>query len=647
MCGIAGQFDSLSSSSQEELEVLARHMGGTLGHRGPDDQGIWVDVNNGVALCHQRLSIVDLSANGHQPMVSHDSRYQIVYNGEIFNAKELRQQLEEEGCSFIGYSDTEVLLEGCVAWGVERAVKKLIGMFAFAIWDKKQQQLSLVRDRLGVKPLYWGYFGSLIMFGSELKSLRAHTGWQPEIDTAALASYVQYGYIPAPMTIYKNIFKLEPGTILQFSTGGIPEISTYWSLSDVAISGQKNQCSLTGNEASLELETLLSDAVKRRMISDVPLGAFLSGGIDSSVVTTLMQKNSMKTVRTFSIGFQESGYNEAPYASVVAKYLGTDHTEIYVTPSEARDVIPELPGIYDEPFADASQIPTYLLSKLTREHVTVALSGDGGDELFAGYNRHIQSVKISEVQQKFPSWVLDLASKVIKSFSPNVLDKMFKLSQTPQMGEKLHKVASLINANPENFYSILVSNWNADEVLIRKQMKANKATAFDSDYSKILKSRSACMQLQDGLSYLPDDVLTKVDRASMAASLEVRVPMLDHRVVEFAWGLSDGLKIKNGQGKWVLKELLYKHVPQKMFDRPKAGFAIPIGEWLRGPLKEWAEELINPERLAREGFFNPDIVWDSWKKHQSGKQNNQYRLWIILMFQSWYEVWGSGLVEKR
>ena len=646
MCGISGFFDSVSTDSQQELEKLASCMGSTLGHRGPDDQGVWADKDDGVALCHQRLSIVDLSSAGHQPMASHNKRFQIVYNGEIFNANELREQLKLEGCSFRGHSDTEVLLEGCAVWGVEKTVKRLIGMFAFALWDVQLKQLTLVRDRLGIKPLYWGNFGSLLIFGSELKSLRLHPGWEPAIDPGALAAYTEYGYVPAPLTIYKEIFKLEPGMMLQYSSGCETELTQYWSLSDVAYRGNQELLSLTADEATVELESLLSDAVQRRMISDVPLGAFLSGGIDSSIVAALMQKNSTRPVRTFSIGFQEEGYNEAPYASAIAKYLGTDHTEIYVTANESRDVIPDLPCIYDEPFADASQIPTFLLSKLTREHVTVALSGDGGDELFAGYNRHVQSMNISALQQRFPEWMLSAAFKMIKTLSPDTLDKVFKWSATPQIGEKLHKVASLINANPDDFYSILVKNWNAEEILINKpnhvRLNAEKKTEFDNNFSSLVSR----MQLQDGLTYLPDDILTKVDRASMAASLEVRVPILDHRVVEFAWRLPEDLKIRGGQGKWILRNLLYNHVPKKMFERPKAGFAVPIGDWLRGPLKEWGEELLNPVRLEREGFFEPDVVWRSWKNHQSGKQNNQYRLWIILMFQAWLEVWGKGLVKS-
>ncbi|MBT4036256.1 MAG: asparagine synthase (glutamine-hydrolyzing) [Candidatus Marinimicrobia bacterium] len=641
MCGISGFFNSRSSLSKSEMESRISSMSMTLSHRGPDDYGIWVDQTVGVALGHQRLSIVDLSAAGHQPMSSRDGRYVIVYNGEIYNAQELKNDLVSDGYgSFKGHSDTEILVECCAVWGVRKTVKRLIGMFSFALWDQSEQQLTLVRDRMGIKPLYWGRFGSLILFGSELKALRKHPGWNPQVNPEALSNYCRYGYVPAPLSIYQGVYKLKPGTILECSRDNTLREEAYWSLHETVQKGCSDPLQLSDEAATDELERLLSDAVNRRMVADVPLGSFLSGGIDSAMVTALMQANSARPVRTFSIGFRELGYDEAPYAAAIASHLGTDHTELYMAPGEAQEIIPSLQDIYDEPFADASQIPTYLLSKLTRDHVTVSLSGDGGDELFAGYSRHFQSLRVARIQQYMPHWVLSNTAQLIKKISPDTLDQIARVApgrlRVSRFGEKLHKAARILAANPEDFHNILISHWEVDELLSERINSVPSSTVSGSLQSLNLVEQ---MLLQDSNTYLPDDILTKVDRASMAASLEARVPILDHRVVEFAWHLPLEMKLREGQGKWILRNLLDRYVPRSLIDRPKAGFSVPIGAWLRGPLKDWGEHLLNPERLSADGLFNPDKVWKTWQAHQSGNENHAYRLWIILMFQAWHEHW--------
>jgi asparagine synthase (glutamine-hydrolysing) len=647
MCGITG-FLSRHNGHTEQA-VLVERMTRTLSHRGPDDSGVWVDPQAGVALGHTRLSIVDLSPAGHQPMVSHCGRYVIVYNGEAYNFAELRKELEQQGKTFRGHSDTEVVLEACAQWGVHRAVTRLIGMFAFALWDRQERTLTLVRDRLGIKPLYWGHFSRLVLFGSELKALRAHPGWLPTINRNALTLYLRYNYIPAPHTIYQNVFKLPPSTILTLDVerlqAKVPP-AVYWSAREAAETGVADPFVDSTEEAIAQLENILSDAVRLRMIADVPLGAFLSGGVDSSVVVALMQAQSARPVRTFTIGFHEAAYNEAEDAKAVAQHLGTDHTELYATPEEAMAVIPQLPTLYDEPFADASQIPTFLVSQLARQHVTVSLSGDGGDELFTGYDRYFWAQTIWRRIGWAPIRLQRLMAKAPTALSPQSWDTLLR-SLAPVLpegwrarrrGEKLHKVAALLPvSSPEAMYLALMSHWKAPTSVVLDADEPPTAFADCSQWVHLPEHIQRTMLL-DTLTYLPDDILTKVDRASMGVSLEARVPLLDHRVVEFAWRLPLSLKFRHGQGKWLLRQVLYKYVPKELIERPKMGFGVPIDAWLRGSLRDWAEALLDEKRLQKEGFFRPEPIQAKWTEHLSGRRNWQYHLWPVLMFQAWLEA---------
>lgn len=643
MCGIAGFLDTSRRRAGIDRRTAATAMAQALAHRGPDGSGVWTDAEAGIALAHRRLAIVDLSPAGHQPMASADGGLVVTYNGEIYNAPELRAELEAAGIGpFRGHSDTEVIVEGCRLWGVEATARRLIGMFAFAAWDRRARRLWLVRDRLGIKPLYHGRFGGLTVFGSELKALCAHPDVAPEIDPASTAAFMRYGTVPAPHSIYRDIWKLPPGHILEIDTAdGAPAASRpFWSLADVAADGRARRLdTLSDTEATDRLETLLADAVRRRMVADVPLGAFLSGGVDSSVVTALMQATSERPVRTFTIGFAEDGYDEARHARRVAEHLGTEHTEMTVSPTEARDVIPRLPRIYDEPFADASQIPTMLLSAVTRRHVTVALSGDGGDELFAGYTRHAVAPRLWDRLAPIPQPLRAAAGGMLRAVPPQAWDALF--NRLPDRlrpfaaGDRLHKLAGLFPLpDRDAVYRALVSQWPDPVGLCRGQAEAASplddpagAGAPDDPLER--------MQFLDTLTYLPDDVLTKVDRASMAVGLEARVPILDHRVVEFAWRLPERFKLRDGRGKWLLREVLHRHVPREMMERPKQGFAVPLDSWLRGPLRDWAEDLLDPHRLREEGILDADTVRAAWAGHLSGRRNHQYRLWAVLMFEAW------------
>lgn len=610
--------------------------------RGPDDNGVWVDKYNGIALSHRRLSIIDRSKDGHQPMVSSNGRYVICYNGEMYNFKELRHELESTGKSFKSNSDTEVVLEACATWGVHKTIEQLIGMFAFSLWDKKEKILYLVRDRLGIKPLYWGRFGGLFLFGSELKALRAHPGWQPEINRDAIAAYMRHNYIPAPNSIYKGVHKLPPGSILTIKQNEGPVVERYWDMASIAQNGIEDQLVCNDHEAITQLEHLLNDVVSCRMVADVPLGALLSGGYDSSTVVALMQANSMCPVKTFSIGFNETGYDEAHYAKLVAKHLGTDHTELYVTPDEARDVIPMLADIYDEPFADSSQIPTYLVSKLTRQSVTVALSGDGGDEVFAGYNRYFHGKRFIKGMNICPGPMKRLIEELIYMLPPDKWSAINSILpdklRIPQLGDKLYKLAELLPSDPTMMYQRLVSHWQDPESLVLGGHEP-ESLLLCKDFAPGVDGIIERMQLLDTMTYLPDDILTKVDRASMAVSLEARVPLLDHRLIEFAWRLPMHMKVRHGKGKWILRQLLYKHVPKELVDRPKMGFGVPIGNWLRGPLREWAEELLDEKKIKEQGYFDAEPIRQKWQEHLSGKRNWQYHLWDVLMFQAWLDRW--------
>jgi asparagine synthase (glutamine-hydrolysing) len=642
MCGIAGFFSfGNSNNSVDWLRDVALKMTDAITYRGPDDNGVWVDGERGVGFAHRRLSIIDLSPGGHQPMVSSSGRSVIVYNGEVFNFLEIRAQLERSGVVFRGHSDTEVILEACEIWGVQETAKRLIGMFAFAIWDRQERTLSVVRDRLGIKPLYWGMFKNSVIFGSELKALKQHPAFDTEIDRDALALFLRHNYIPGPHSIYQGVQKQRPGTVLRFSEAGKLTERTFWSFESIACKGLEDPCASTDEQAVADLEKLLVDAVGRRMIADVPLGAFLSGGVDSSLVVALMQAQSSKPIKTFSIGFAERDFNEAPYAAAVAKHLGTDHTELIVTSRQALDVIPRLPQIYDEPFADSSQIPTFLVSELARRHVTVSLSGDGGDELFAGYNRYQFSQTVWRQLSPLPSSLRNIASKLLRALSPRQWNDLFApvpgRFRPPQVGDKLHKLAGVLESDIDKIYLHLLSHWNEpDQVVIggREPLTILR----DESVKALIPDSVRRMQYLDTLTYLPDDILVKVDRASMAVSLEARVPLLDHRVVAHAWSLPNRMHRRNGQSKWILRQVLYKYVPKYLIERPKMGFGVPIDSWLRGPLREWAEELIDESRLRREGFLRPEPIQQKWKEHLSGQINWSYHLWDILMFQSWLEA---------
>ncbi len=644
MCGIAGFIDPKRRSGDNELKALAASMAVALRHRGPDAQGVWVDEQAGVALGHARLSIIDLSPAGAQPMQSASGRFVVSYNGEVYNAGELRAELERAGHKFRGHSDTEVLVEGFAEWGIGATVERLIGMFAFAVFDRKGRVLTLGRDRLGIKPLYWGRTKARVVFASELKAFAALPDFSPRIDRQALGAFLCTGYVPAPASIYEGIEKLEPGILLEIREDGATRSERYWSLLDVAARGQDAVLDIDEEEARDRLETLLTDAVTRRMVADVPLGVFLSGGIDSSTVTALMQANSAQPVRSFSIGFHEEGFDEAKHAKAVAAHLGTDHTELYVTAEQALAVIPKLPTIYDEPFADSSQIPTFLVSEMTRKHVTVALSGDGGDELFAGYNRYGQGLGLARALRLLPRPVAMGLARSIRSVPPAMWDRLFDVVPAhlrPRLpGDKIQKLADVLADDAVGYYRVLLAQWAGAWSLV-EGATAPETSAFGADVRARLGDELSWMQYADSVTYLPDDILTKVDRASMAVSLEVRVPLLDHRVVGFAWQLPADLKMRGGQGKWLLRQLLHKYVPKQLVERPKMGFGVPIDAWLRGPLKDWAADLLNPAAMAQEGLLDPLPVQEKWKEHQSGRRNWQYFLWNVLMFEAWRRDQGA------
>jgi asparagine synthase (glutamine-hydrolysing) len=645
MCGIAGAFEI---RGERGLNERCRRMADAIRRRGPDDAGCWCDLDQHIGLGHRRLAIVDLSAAGHQPMHSSSGRYVISFNGEIYNHESLRRELEagKQSPGWRGHSDTETLLAGFDAWGIQPTVERTIGMFAFAIWDRECQTLTLARDRMGEKPLYYGWQDNAFLFGSELKALRAHPAFQSEIDRGALCLLLRHNCIPAPYSVYKGIGKLPPGCLLAVSLREqVPKVWAYWSGVHAAELGVSNIFSGTANQAVDNLELLLLDAVGKQMMSDVPLGAFLSGGIDSSTVVALMQAQSPRPVKTFSIGFHEADYNEAQYAKVVAGHLGTDHTELYVTPEVAMAVIPRLPDLYDEPFSDSSQIPTYLVSQLAREHVTVSLSGDGGDELFCGYNRYKMTARTWRKLAALPMPLRKSIQQILIDTSPQTLSKIAGITgallptsmRTTNLGDKLHKGAEVMTSDSVGaLYLGLVSHWRDPASVV---IGGEEPTTLLTGNRPVLRGLDEIQQMMalDLLTYLPDDILTKVDRAAMGVSLETRVPLLDHRVVEFAWRLPLSMKIRDNQTKWILRQVLYKYVPEKLIQRPKSGFSIPIDSWLRGSLRDWAEDLLDEGRLQQEGFFHPAPIRKKWAEHLSGRRNWQQPLWDILMFQSWLE----------
>jgi asparagine synthase (glutamine-hydrolysing) len=648
MCGIVGIVGLLPD--------WRNHIGracDVLHHRGPDDRGIWFDESAGVALGHARLSILDLSATGHQPMASANGRYVVVFNGEIYNHLDLREQLEKvDAHRWRGHSDTETLLACIVAWGPEATLRAAVGMFALGVWDRREGKLLLARDRMGEKPLYYGYVGRAFAFASELKSLAALPGFSMPIDRGALALFMRHNYIPAPRTIYRGIAKLPPGSWLEVSSKAAamrdaPAPRPYWSAIEQAIEGARSPRTFESDtDAVNTLDTLLRRAIAGQMVADVPLGAFLSGGIDSSTVVSLMQAQSPRPVRTFSIGFPVWGYDEAPHAKAVAQHLGTEHNELYVSAADALAVIPRLASIYDEPFADSSQIPTYLVARLAREHVKVCLSGDGGDELFGGYNRYFLGARMWGLLRRIPRATRRVAARLILAKSPMFWDAFYRLMAPiiPKRlalvspGDQLHKGARLIEADSGmTLYRQLVSHWEPGELVLHEREPESPL----SEPPLALRGLTEMMMAFDALTYLPDDILVKVDRAAMAVSLETRVPMLDHRIFEFAWRLPMHYKVRNGVGKWLLRQVLERYVPARFMDRPKAGFAVPIDSWLRGPLRPWAEALLSESRLRSEGYLNPAPIRQKWAEHLAGRHNWQHYLWSVLIFQAWLEHEGQ------
>lgn len=658
MCGLTGFLDFACQTDEALLRAIATAMTGTLHHRGPDDGGVWVDAMAGVALGSRRLAIVDLSCGGHQPMPSHSGRYVVAFNGEIYNFRTLRQTLEQNGVpAFRGHSDTEVMLAAIERWGLQAAVERFVGMFAFAVWDRREQVLHLGRDRLGEKPLYYGWRGETFLFGSELKALREHPDFQGTIDRQALLPFLRYGYIPAPSTIYEGIFKLPPGTMLTIGrqADDRPRPVPYWSIDHVVTTGLANPFRGSESEARDQLDTLLRAAIRDQMLADVPVGALLSGGIDSSTVVALMQAESVQTVRTFTIGFEEARFNEAESARAVAQHLRTDHTELYLTPREAMLVIPDLPTVYDEPFADSSQIPTFLVSRLARQDVTVALSGDGGDELFGGYERYAWGNTIWNTVGWMPPGLrraLAGAVRAIPSTSWEAGLKPLRSVLPPRVarrvtGDKLHRLAGFLVADgPGDMYQTLISSCDNPGAIV---IGTGEASHDLGDGLRCWAGAGNFVQramCYDTKSYLPNDILTKVDRASMGVSLEARAPLLDHRVVEFAWQIPFGMKMQERRSKWLLRQVLYQYVPHTLVERPKSGFGVPIGEWLRGPLREWAEALLDEQRLRDDGFFNPEPIRRTWAAHLAREHDRHYHLWDVLMFQAWLDAERAATTQR-
>lgn len=644
MCGIAGYL-SQKSIGRIEAENILRDMASALEHRGPDNRGIWSSLDGRVGMAHQRLSILDTTSAGNQPMSSSSGRFMVVFNGEIYNHKIIRNKINlvRPRHKWKSSSDTETFVEAFDTFGISEALKLTSGMFSIAIWDMCDQLFYLARDRFGEKPLYYGFQDGVLLFSSELKSLKLHPKFTNKIDRKALADYMKFAYVPAPRSIYLGISKLEAGTYLSVSKTGIdPKIRSYWSAVDSAETGKRDK--FRCDDATIEsgLNKVLMAAVKEQMISDVPIGSFLSGGVDSSIITALMQVQSSQPIKTFTIGFNDANYNEAHYAAIVAEHLGTDHTELYVSPREAREVIYNLPSIFCEPFADSSQIPTFLVSSLAKEQVTVALSGDGGDELFCGYNRYIFSDRSWNFIAKVPLSIRKIIYKLLVSIRPNLWNTFLdniqkiipKMERHSNLGNKIHKGSELLLLNSiQEVYVYTVSAWHGRSIVKQEESEFSSPNVFRNNCFNDVEA----MMLTDTVTYLSDDILVKVDRTAMANSLETRAPFLNQEVYEFAWKIPYEQKMRNGFGKSVLKNVLYNYVPQAIIDRPKMGFGIPLEDWLRGPLRDWAEELINENRLNDEGFFHVQPIREAWKKHLSGASNYQAQLWPILMFQAWLD----------
>ena len=661
MCGLTG---ILSFTSQGNFKSYLYKMTSSLAHRGPNDEGVWSEGH--IGLGHRRLSIIDLSSNGSQPMQSHCGRFVIVFNGEIYNHLHLRNELEKDGLAptWRGHSDTETLLEAIKHWGIDKALRLSHGMFAFALWDKNYKKLSLARDRIGEKPLFWGWAGKNLIFGSELKALRSHPECTSQINQESLCEYFRYMYVPAPLSIYENIYKLEPGTILSVdeSPPGLPpnkpirpgerygslNIRSYWQLNSQIETGVKDIIK-DENEAVSKLKKVLGEAVAKQMISDVPLGAFLSGGVDSSIIVALMQEKSKKPIQTFTIGFQERGYDESKHALKVARHLGTNHTEVFLSDSDARDTIPNLPLLYDEPFADSSQIPTHLVCRIASEKVSVALSGDGADEIFGGYNRYLYGPKLWRYMSHIPFPLRKFMGKTIQMISENSWDRIgffynkfrSRSNGLSHLGNKVHKLGERLNFinSIEDLYTNFASNWIEPEKLFVNKITNQPLTNRDDMFKTEAKDAILKMMSKDMHNYLPDDILCKVDRAAMSVSLETRAPFLDPNVIELSTRIPVSMKIKGSQSKWALRQVLYDYVPRDIIDRPKSGFAIPIGLWLRGPLRDWAEDLLSINNLKKDGIFDTNLIRNTWNEHLSLRKDSTSKLWSILMFQSWRRYW--------
>jgi asparagine synthase (glutamine-hydrolysing) len=646
MCGFSGFIEPPGRRSSDDMAAIAQQMAQTLVHRGPDDEGLWTDPGAGVALAFRRLAIMDLTAAGHQPMASASGRSVIVFNGEVYNAAELCADLEKTGLSFRGHSDTEVILEAIERWGVRKAVARFIGMFAIAFWNRDARRLTLVRDRLGIKPLYYGGFSGTFLFGSVSKSFRPHPDFTADIDRNALAAFMRFGYVPAPFSIFENVSALRPGELLEFEAGKIVARDYYWDARGIAARAARMPLSLSDGEAIEQFEALLSSAVSLRLLADVPIGAFLSGGIDSSTVVALMQTHATERVKTFSIGFDEPAYNEAPHALAIAQHLGTNHRELIVRPQDLLDTVPRIVDHFDEPFADGSQVPTYLLSVMTRQHVTVALSGDGGDELFAGYARYQIADKARGYLARVPHALRPWLTSALRRMPAGAWDRLAPLvpkrfGQSP-LSQRVERLCGLMERGGEEaVFKDIVGQWPMpEEVVIGGTLPHNDL--WSGSMRDAIRDFVPRMQFIDTLTYLPDDILVKVDRTSMAVGLEARVPIIDHRVVEFCWRLPYRFKVRDGETKWLLRRVLERHVPRSLFERPKMGFMFPIDEWLRGPLREWAEDLLEPEKMAAEGYFRPAPIQDMWRQHLSGQSSWHYRLWCVLMFQAWKRRWASS-----
>lgn len=648
MCGLVGVYSTSALDGAQLGTSILQAMAGAIAHRGPDSSGQWFDVESGIGLAHRRLAIMDLSEAGAQPMASASGRFVVAFNGEIYNHLALRADLDkgQTKYSWRGHSDTETILAGIEVWGLAATLAKCTGMFALALWDRESRRLFLARDRIGEKPLYYGWQQGVFLFGSELKALRVHPAFCGDIERDSIALFLRHNYIPAPFSIYKGIRKLPAGCFLEVKVVGEGEQETpqpYWSLTDAVAMGAANPFAGDHQDAVDELEKLLKDVVRGQMAADVPLGAFLSGGIDSSTIVAIMQAESDRPVNTFTIGFHETGYNEALHAKSVARHLGTEHTELYVTPEQAQAVISLLPSLYDEPFSDISQIPNFLISKLAREHVTVSLSGDGGDELFGGYARYGTANSAWNTMENLPGFMRNRISKSIKMIPVSSWDvfatpiKSFLPMRIRNVGDKMHKLAELLTpASRAEFYERFMVQWTCSEdVVIGAARPGSISKKLIEQFQEHQYIES--MMFADSITYLPDDILVKIDRAAMGVALETRVPFLDHRIVEFAWSLPLSYKLFNGVAKWPLRQILHKYVPRELIERPKMGFSVPIDCWLRGPLRDWAEELLSESRLRTEGYLNPEPIRKKWTEHISGHRNWQYHLWSVLMFQAWLE----------